>query len=124
MTEIKTEFNGVKTGDLVSVLWLDSFYAENSPPLEPDHPLWDDFPRLMSIGVWIGLIRNIHILVQDWHVDGRRVCYVGIPNGCVFEIRTLIPGFLKGRELERIVVRMGLVDELGFLTVGRKDIWA
>jgi len=102
MTEIKTEFNDVKTGDLVSILWLDSFYAE-SPPLEPDHPFWDDFPRLMSIGVWIGLIRNIHILVQDWHVDGRRVCYVGIPNGCVFEIKTLIPQILRGRELERIV---------------------
>jgi len=122
--EIKTEFNGVKMGDLISILWLDSFSGEVSPlDLDLDHPYWDNFPRLMSVGVWIGLIRNVHILIQDWHVDGRRVCYIGIPNGCVFEIKTLIPHFLKGKELERVITRMGLADELGYLTTGSKEFW-
>ncbi len=122
--KIQTRYGDIKTGDLVKVRWIDSFFGEiNRFDVPPDHPMFDDIPRITTVGVWICLIRNVHIMVQDWLEDGRRICYIGIPNGTIFEIQPIMSGFIEENVLERIMIRMGLIDSMGFVEPGRREIW-
>ncbi|KKL85934.1 hypothetical protein LCGC14_1949780, partial [marine sediment metagenome] len=94
---------------------MDSFYGEDGEKVFPI-PIFD-IPDQMAIGILEGLFDT------DGHVSGGKTCFTTTSRSIVMTIHHLLNRFCLRHRIAKRDPRVGGVNHLGKLIVGRKNVY-